>query len=122
VRTCIVFCCVGGLANLSDALHCPLALTKEELATVAAEYQVVPTTSGVSPGLPLGHIQKAITVRSNNGKMSIAQGPYADAASTVGGYMIYEADRLDDAVALAAPVPAVRLGDAVEILLREVYW
>jgi hypothetical protein len=33
----------------------------------------------------------------------------------VGGYLIYEADDLDAAIALAAKIPAARMGGAIEV-------
>jgi hypothetical protein len=100
----------------------PKSLSKEEHATIAAEYQAVTSTPNVTPGIPLGFAHKAITVRSNKGVPEANEGPYAGAAGAVGGYMLFEADTLEEAVALAGRVPAVRLGGAVEIRPCEVYW
>jgi hypothetical protein len=35
---------------------------------------------------------------------------------------VYEAESMDDAIALAARIPAARLGGAVEIRPAEKYW
>jgi hypothetical protein len=100
----------------------PKALSKEEHAAIAADYQAVSTTPNVTTGPPLGYAHKAVTVRSQNGETSASEGPYHGTAGALGGYMLYEADTMDDAIALAARVPAVRLGGAVEIRPCEVYW
>jgi hypothetical protein len=100
----------------------PKALSKEEHAAIASQYQAVSATSGVTPGHPLGYVHKAITVRAQNGETTTKEGPFVDTAGAVGGYMLFEGDTLEDAIALAARVPAVRLGGAVEIRPCEVYW
>jgi hypothetical protein len=40
----------------------------------------------------------------------------------VGGYLIFEADSIDDAIELAGRVPAARHGGAVEVRPAEPYW
>jgi hypothetical protein len=61
-------------------------------------------------------------VRVEEGETRTAQAPYAGPAGAVGGYLLLEAESLEDAVALAARVPAARLGGAVEVRPCEVYW
>jgi hypothetical protein len=100
----------------------PKALSKEEHAVIAADYQAITATPNVTSGPPLGFAHKAITVMSKNGKTITTDGPHLGADGAVGGFMTYEADTMEDAIALAARVPAVRLGGAVEIRPCEVYW
>jgi hypothetical protein len=45
-----------------------------------------------------------------------------DAKGAVGGYFILDAEDLDAAVAVAARVPAARLGGAVEVRPVATYW
>ena len=52
-----------------------------------------------------------------NGKAQVKNGPYL-----AGGYMVFEAENMEAAVALAARIPAARLGGAVEIRPAEQYW
>jgi hypothetical protein len=40
----------------------------------------------------------------------------------VGGFLVLEAARMEDAVKLAARIPAARLGGAVEVRPAEQYW
>lgn len=100
----------------------PKAFSKEEHGKIAADYQAVTATPNVTSGPPLGYAHKAITVTSENGKTTTTDGPRFGAISAVGGFMTYDADTLEEVVALAARVPAVRLGGAVEIRPCEVYW
>jgi hypothetical protein len=100
----------------------PKSLSKEEHAAIAADYQAVTATPNVTSGPPLGYAYKAITVTSRNNETTTTEGPHLGAAGAVGGFMTYEADTMEEAVALAARVPAVRMGGAVEIRPCEVYW
>ena len=47
--------------------------------------------------------------------MLTADGPFADTKEAVGGYYLFEAKSLDEAIELAARVPSARLGGSVEI-------
>ena len=55
------------------------------------------------------------TVRSEGGTTLTTDGPFVAVKEALGGYLFYEADDLDAAIALAARIPAVRLGGGVEI-------
>jgi hypothetical protein len=59
--------------------------------------------------------EMATTVRVHDGKTIITDGPYVEMKEALGGYLIFEAGDLDAAIALAARIPAARLGGAVEI-------
>ena len=100
----------------------PKAYTPEEHAAIGAEYGAVSSAPGVTPGPALGFAAKATTVRVEGGATVTAPGPYAGAAHAVGGFMVLDAESLEDAVALAARIPAARLGGAVEVRPCEVYW
>ena len=100
----------------------PKALSPEEHAAIGADYAAVSSAPGVTPGPALGFATKATTVRVEGGEAVTAPGPYAGEAHAVGGFMVLEAESLEDAVALAARIPAARLGGAVEVRPCEVYW
>lgn len=100
----------------------PKAYSPEEHSAIGAEYRTVSTAPGVTPGPPLGLPQNALTVRVVDGKVVAADGPYVDVAGAVGGYMVLEAETREEAVALAAKIPAARLGGAIEVRPCETYW
>ena len=54
------------------------------------------------------------------GKTQVKNG--TDLAEGVGGFSVYEAESMEAAIALAARVPAARLGGAVEIRPPQKYW
>lgn len=101
----------------------PQALSADEYRAVAARYGAVNRTPNVKPGLPLGFARDAITVRVHDGQTVIARGPYVEhPGGTVGGYFEFEAETDEEAVRLAAQVPAASQGEAVEIRPSRVYW
>jgi hypothetical protein len=97
-------------------------LSEDEQREIYAQYAEVNKTPGVTPGLPLGLPEKARTVRVQNGKTVTTQGPFVDARGAVGGYFVFEAADINAATALAATIPAARLGGAIEIRPVETYW
>jgi hypothetical protein len=90
-------------------------LSEAERESVVADYREVSSTPGVSPGLQLDEPESASTVRVEDGERLVTDGPFAETKEAIGGYLIFEADDLDAAVALAARIPAARLGGAVEV-------
>jgi hypothetical protein len=97
-------------------------LSEDEQKAVWADYAALNTAPGVEPGLPLGLPEKAVTVRVQDSNVVASEGPFAGSMSAVGGYLIFDADSIEDAVALAARVPAARHGGAVEVRPAEPYW
>lgn len=96
------------------------ALSEAEQKQIYADYQALNRTPGVTPGLPLGLPGAARTVQVREGKPQVRNGTYL--AEGAGGYAVFEADDMEAAVALAARIPAARLGGAVEIRPAEQYW
>jgi hypothetical protein len=96
------------------------ARSEEEQKSIYADYAQVNQSPGVTPGLPLGLPGAARTVQVRDGKAQIKNGPHL--AEGVAGFLVLDADTMEAAVALAARVPAARLGGAVEIRPAEQYW
>ena len=96
------------------------ALTGAEQQAIYADYAAINKTEGLAPGLPLGLPEAARTVRVQDGETRVKNGTYLPEG--VGGFSVYEADTMDAAIALAARIPAARLGGAVEIRPVEKYW
>ena len=90
-------------------------LTEAEQNAVYADYKAINETPRVTPGLQLAEPETASTVRVQDGKTLITDGPFAEIKEAIGGYFIFEADDLDAALALAARVPAAGMGGAVEV-------
>jgi hypothetical protein len=63
---------------------------------------------------PLHPVSTATSVRVRNGKRLITDGPFAETHEHLGGYFIVDAKDLDEAIGIAARIPAARVG-TVEI-------
>ena len=96
------------------------ALSEAEQKAIYTDYAALNKTEGVAPGLPLGLPDSARTVQVRDGKTHVKNGTYL--AEGVGGFSVYEAESMEAAIALAARIPAARLGGAVEIRPAEKYW
>jgi hypothetical protein len=90
-------------------------LSEDEQKAVFSDYQAINGTSGVTPGQQLGDPETATTVRVEDGKTLVTDGPFVEIKEAVGGYLLFEADDLDAAIELAARIPAARLGGAIEV-------
>jgi hypothetical protein len=90
-------------------------LPEAERRAIVDEYIAFFDTPAVQDGNQLQSPATAMTVRVHDGQTVAAPGPFAAGAEPLGGYYLVEADDLDAAVALAARVPAARMGGAVEV-------
>ena len=91
------------------------SLSEDEQHAVYGDYQAVNQTPGVTPGLWLETPELATTVRVEDGKTLTTDGPFVAIKEALGGYLVFEADDLDSAIALASRIPAARLGGAIEV-------
>jgi hypothetical protein len=104
-----------GSAPTLDNPQAWAGLSQEEQSAVFADYQAVSQAPGVTPGPRMQAPAMATTVRVADGQTIITDGPYVEMKEALGGYLVLEADDLDAAIALAARIPAARLGGGVEI-------
>jgi hypothetical protein len=88
------------------------ALGEDEAKAVSAEYYAFRDDPRCLGGAHLQPLETATTVRHGG---LITDGPFADTKEVLGGYFVFEADNLDEALEVAQRVPAVRLGGAVEV-------
>ena len=98
------------------------ALPAAEQKQIYADYAALNETPGMAPGLPLGLPEAARTVSVLDGKVTVKNGPHLGEGKGIGGFSVYEAESMEAAIALAARIPAARLGGAVEIRPAEKYW
>ena len=90
-------------------------LPDHERAALYREYEALREEPGYRGGAELLLEQTAVTVRVQNGEVLTTDGPFADTKEVFGGYYLFEADDLDSMVALAARIPAARIGGSVEV-------
>ena len=91
------------------------SLSKDEQKAVYADYQAINEIPGVKPGLQLDSPETATTVRMQDGKTLITDGPFVEIKEAIGGYFLFEADDLDAAIEVASRIPAARMGGAIEV-------
>lgn len=93
-------------------------MSKEEWeAWVAAHlaYEEVARRSGrLIAGEALEPAEAATTVQVRNGKVSITDGPFAEANEPLGGFVLIDAGDLNEALQIASKIPSARLG-SVEV-------
>ena len=58
----------------------------------------------------LDSIQTATTVRVRNGKVSTTDGPFAETKEVLGGFVLINAQDLDEAIQIASKIPLARRG------------
>ena len=90
-------------------------LSQAEQQGVYAAYGAINQTAGFTPGERMGSPDTGTTVRVQDGKTLVTDGPFVEIKEAIGGYGFYEADDLDAAIAVAATIPAASMGGAIEI-------
>ena len=91
------------------------ALSQEERDAITGEYMAIAQAPGVLGGHQLQPVETATTVRVQDGRTLTTDGPFAETKEVLGGYFLYEAEDLDQAIELAARIPAARMGGSVEV-------
>lgn len=90
--------------------------SEAEQGAEMGEYMKLGTTfaSRIQGGNALQPVQTATTLRVRDGKTLTTDGPFAETREQLGGYYLIEAKNLDEALEVAAAIPAARVG-SVEI-------
>jgi hypothetical protein len=96
--------------------HWDKALSPEELEQVMGEvmawFEGLKQQGKVKAGQPLG--MEGRTVSRKRGR-PVADGPFAESKEAVGGYLLLQADNLDEAVAIAKTNPTLEHGITIEV-------
>ncbi len=90
-------------------------LPEEQQRAISQEYFAIAQGPGVYGGEQLQPETAATTVRVDGGQTLTTDGPFADTKEVLGGFYLLEAADLDAALAVAARIPAARMGGAVEV-------
>ncbi len=91
------------------------ALSEDEQEAVFAEYRALAEDPRARGSAQLQPIETATTVRVQDGQTLTTDGPYADTKDVFGAYYVFDADNLDEAIELAARIPAARFDGAIEV-------
>ena len=63
----------------------------------------------------LRDVESATTLRHDNGKSLLTDGPFVDSKEFLGGLIVVEADNLDGALAVAEELQDIRAAGAIEV-------
>jgi hypothetical protein len=91
------------------------ALPDEERAAARAEFLALAEDARCVGRVQLQPAETATCVRVSGGRTLMTDGPFADTKEVLGGLYLVEAGNLDEAIELAARIPAARLGGTVEV-------
>jgi hypothetical protein len=96
--------------------HWDKGLSPEELQQVMGKvmtwFEGLKEQGRVKAGQPLG--AEGRTVSGKKGR-PVADGPFAESKEAVGGYLLLQADNLDEAVAIAKTNPTLEYGITIEV-------
>jgi hypothetical protein len=91
------------------------ALSQEERASVFADYAELGEDPRCAAVARLQPAETATVVKVAGGRTLLTDGPFADTKEVLGGLCLFEAADLDEALEVAARIPAARLGGVVEV-------
>ena len=69
----------------------------------------------VTGWLRLQNTESATTVRHEQGRTLLTDGPFVDSKDFLGGFIIVEAENLDGALAIAGELQELSTGEAIEV-------
>jgi hypothetical protein len=90
-------------------------LTDDDRRAITGEYVALRDDPCVVDGERLAPSATASTIRRQDGQTLISDGPFADTKEVFGGYYVVDTDDVEDAQAIAARIPAIRMGGSVEV-------
>ena len=91
------------------------ALPDAEREAVYRDFAALAADARYVAGAALLPAETATCVRVAGGRTLMTDGPFADTKEVLGGVALMEAANLDEALELAARIPAARLGGVVEV-------
>ncbi len=102
---CLVYSDENSLHNLPDSPH------DSECQAYAEKVQ---GSGRMLAAEALQPVSTATTIRVRSGKVSITDGPFAETKEQLAGFYLVEAHDLNEAIQIAAGIPAARVG-SVEV-------
>jgi hypothetical protein len=93
-------------------------MTESDRGQMFAEYGAITADMKAKKqwvdGAPLQPVSSATSVRVRDGKRLVTDGPFAETKEQLGGFYLVEAKDLDEALGIAARIPAAR-GGTIEV-------
>jgi hypothetical protein len=96
-----------------------MALTEAQRNKIMGEYgqwiESLKKNGQLLAGAKLDQCASAVTVRHQNGKPAVTDGPFAETKEQLGGYHLVECKDRDEAVSLAMRIPTLPAGGTIEV-------
>ncbi len=89
--------------------------TEAEQRRIDAGIAEVLARPNVTGWLRLQNVGSATTVRHEQGRTLLTDGPFVDSKDFLGGFILVEAENLDGALALASELQELQTGGAIEV-------
>jgi hypothetical protein len=87
----------------------------EERRRINAAIADVLERPDVTGWLRLHNVESATTVRNEQGRTLLTDGPFVDSKDFLGGFILVEAENLDGALAVAAELQELSTATAIEV-------
>jgi hypothetical protein len=89
--------------------------SEAEQRRIDAGVAAVLTRPNVSGWLRLQEVESATTVRQEQGKTLLTDGPFLDSKDYLGGFIVVDAENLDGALAVAQELQELTEASAIEV-------
>jgi hypothetical protein len=89
--------------------------TEEQQRRIDAGIAEVLARPNVTGWLRLRTVESATTVRHEQGRTLLTDGPFVDSKDFLGGFIVVEAENLDGALAVAAELQELQEAGAIEV-------
>lgn len=96
------------------------ALSEDDRRRINAEIDLLLARPNVSSWVRLQPVESATTVRHNDGRTLLTDGPFVDSKEYLGGLIMVEAANLDEALAAAGEFQAALAGHSGAIEVRPI--
>jgi hypothetical protein len=90
-------------------------MAADERGRITAGVAEVLARPNVTDWLRLGDVESATTIRHEQGRPLLTDGPFLDSKDFLGGFIVVEAENLDGALAVADELERLGSADAIEI-------
>lgn len=101
---CLVYSAERDLADLRQAEYDKLVADHGTLNDALRKSGHFIAANALEP------VRMATTLQVRNGRLSTTDGPFAETKEQLGGFYLIDARDLDDALQVAARIPAIRFG------------
>jgi hypothetical protein len=90
-------------------------ISEDQMKSIYGEYMAVSELPNTAGGSQLQPADTARSVRVQDGKPIVSDGPFAETKEVLGGFYIIDAGSSAEAEEIAARIPSARMGGTVEV-------